>query len=484
VSHDTSRKIAPDEGGIIVLAGVEKQQPLEYVLSRSSICSVVFALVAPVPTAQEAPQPKAPAELTEQVETEAEPPGPPPPPEGILPVGEIARLSFPPSDRPRAFLHQDRLVIVTASGAIEGHDAVTGEFRWKLGLPGESLFGPVLYRSDPFEILLSSASGRLFVVDAATGEIRRETQLPVELALAPLVDLPHLYAGTPGGDVVALDAETGSERFRAQLGEPPLALASSGGKVLVSGSGRMLTALEAGSGAPSWRFRGRSRFHAPAVFSEDRLYIGNDAGEFYCLSLSDGDTRFQWATGASIPFPALVEDRLVYVTSFGNDLYVYHAGGGAERYRVKLPGRPATSPVRFGRRLVVVTYDGTVVEVDPEKGAIAKTYAAPGELGSAPAFLPALPQLAQLAELAQSADSADSAPPAQTAGMAPPDPAVAVESPEPEWYDTHRIALVLRTGEVLLLGHRPEVEPEKEPEPPPTPPGETGTTGEDSLSWN
>jgi outer membrane protein assembly factor BamB len=330
------------------------------------------------------------------------------------------------------FLHGDRLLIVTASGAVEGHDAASGEFRWKLGLPGEALFTPGLYRTHPYEILISSASGRLFVVDAATGEIRRETQLPYELSLAPLVDLPHLYLGTPGGEVVAVDAATGSERFRAQVGEPSLALASSGGLVLASGSERMLTALEAGRGLERWRFRARSPFHAPAVFAQDRLYIGSDAGDFYCFSLSDGDIRFRWPTGASIRFAALVEDRTVYVTSFGNNLYAYHAGGGAERYRVKLPGRPAGGAVRFGERLVVATYDGAVVEVDPQKGNVAKTYDAPGELGAPPAFLAAQPSL------------------------------------EPEWYLAHRIALVLRTGEVLLLRHQPDVV--KAPEPPPPPP--------------
>jgi outer membrane protein assembly factor BamB len=425
---------------------------------------MVVSLAVAVPRTQEPPPaPPGQTETAEQAEADTAPPGPPPPPAGILPVGEIARLSYAPSDRPRVFLHGDRLVVVTNSGAVEGHEASTGEFRWKLGLPGESLFPPALFRPDPFEILLSSASGRLFIVDAATGDIRRETQLPVELALSPLVDLPHLYAGTPGGEVVAFDAETGEERFRAQVGEPPLALASSGGKLLVSGSGRILTALDTSSGAESWRFRGRSAFPAPAVFARDRLYVGNEAGEFYSLSLGDGNERFRWSTGASIRFPALVEDRSVYVTSFGNDLYAYHAGGGAERYRVKLPGRPATSPVRFGRRLLVVTYDGAVVEVDPEKGAIATTYAAPGELGAAPAFLPMPPQLPE-------------SPP-----VAPTDPSAEAG---PAWYEAHRIALVLRTGEVLLLGHRPEIPEEKEPEPPPPPPGETGTTGEDSLSWN
>ena len=111
--------------------------------------------------------------------------------------------------------------------------------------------------------------------------------------------------------------------------------------------------------------------------------------------------------------------------------------------------------MRFGKRLVVATYDGAIVEVDPQKGAVAKTYEAPGELASPPAFLAVLPSAASSA------------------------------SPGTEWYAAHRVALALRTGEVLLLGHRPEAEEENEekaPEPPP--PGDTATTREDSLSWN
>ncbi len=147
-------------------------------------------------------------------------------------------------------------------------------------------------------------------MDAGTGEIRRETSLPFELALAPLVAPPFIYLGTAQGEVVAIDMETGAERFRAPLGERPLALAATGNTLFASGSERTLTALEAGNGGEVWHFRGRSGFHAPAVFASDRLYIGNDAGEFYCLSLEDGDVRFRWPTGASIRFAALVEERI------------------------------------------------------------------------------------------------------------------------------------------------------------------------------
>jgi outer membrane protein assembly factor BamB len=137
---------------------------------------------------------------------------------------------------------------------------------------------------------------------------------------------------------------------------------------------------------------------------------------------------------------------MVFVTSFGNNLYAFQARGGTEKFRVSLPGRPASGPVRFGRRLVVATYDGAIVEVDPQKGAVSKTFVAPGELATPPAFRPVLP----------------------SAGT--------------EWYKAHRIALSLRTGEVLLLGHQPKEEEEKENEPEP-PPRKPGTTREDTLSW-
>jgi outer membrane protein assembly factor BamB len=319
-------------------------------------------------------------------------------------------------------------VVVTASGAVEARDAATGEFRWKLGLPGEALFTPCLYRAEPFEVLLSSAAGNMFLVDAATGGILAEVDLPFELAIPPLVELPRLYFGTPAGELVAYDFEKKTEDFKTPIGERPLALARSGEALVASGSERTLTAIDARSGTELWRLRGRSPFAAPATFQEDRVYIGNDAGDFYSLSLEDGKTRFRWATGAAIRFAALVEERLVYVTSFGNELYAYDAGGGSEQMRVALPGRPASSPVRFGARLVIATYDGALLEVDTDKGAVTKSFTAPSELGAAPAFLPSRGS----------------------------------ESNGTGGYAAHRIALPLRTGDVLLLGHQPE-KPEAEP---------------------
>ena len=51
------------------------------------------------------------------------------PPDGLLPVVELTRLSYTPSERPQALLYGTHLLIVGSSGFVEGRDAATGTSR-------------------------------------------------------------------------------------------------------------------------------------------------------------------------------------------------------------------------------------------------------------------------------------------------------------------------------------------------------------------
>jgi outer membrane protein assembly factor BamB len=418
-------------------------------------------------------RPPAPTETPDSGQTLEAPQPPPGPPEGILPVAEIARIEHGPRERPRVLLQGDALILVTDGGSVELYRAETGEFKWKLGLPGEALQTPVVLAPDPLELLVSTNSGKLLFVDGTTGAITREIALGFEIALAPFVgDGATLYLGTPSGAVVAYDSKSESESFRVETGERPNAFSRAGDTLVVSGAGRSLTAIDAGRGTIRWSLAARAGFSAAATFSDraDRLYVGDDAGEFYCLDAASGGIRFRWSTGAAVRAPALVSGKQVYVVSYGNTLYAYDAGGGSEQWRVNLPGRPVTGPVLVHRRLMVATFDGVLLEVSLDLGTAGERYAAPGELTSAPAFAVASP------EVDGSAAGDDSAAPTAL--------------PKPQWYEKHRIALALRTGEVLLLAHKapdpaeadaPEAEEPKKPPPPGSPRARGASPGH--LSW-
>jgi outer membrane protein assembly factor BamB len=442
--------------------------PLPLSLSLSLSLAAPSVVSAQLPT-QSQPRPQ-PRSLEDEPEAQESPEGTEPgsgkegarPPDGILPVAEIARLPYGPSDRPQVEIVGSALIVSTASGLVEEHDALSGELEWKLGAPEATFFRPLLLSSDPVELFVASPSGHVLRIRGSDGELSQELQLSSPIAVDPLVAGTIAFVGTPGGEVIAYEIATGSERFRVDAGETPAALSIDRdlGLLVISGSERTLTAVDVERGNVRWTFRGRAGFHAPAAFGEagDRLYVGDDAGDFYCLSTKDGKARFRWSTGGAVRARPLVEGNRVYVTTYGNELYAYDANGGAEQWRVSVPGRPAGAAIRVHHRLLVFTYDGLLAEVDPEKGQMGKTWAAPGELASTPAVLVA------------------PSPPSSATEKKPEAPATPEDSDSPpdvpKWFECHRIALPLRTGEVLLLGYKP---PEAKPEPEPKPkPGEAG----------
>lgn len=494
-----------------------------------------------------------PSDLTDAAEDAPEAPDPsiPKPPAGILPVAEVTRLSYAPRERPRVRFIGDTLVVVTQSGTVEGHDAATGEFRFKLGLPGESLFPPIEVEG---EIVVSSASGKLLRIDPERGALLAELALPFSLALPPLAvpESRSLYVATPEGDVAgfAIDDLEGEPRFRVRTAERVTALAAMNGVLVVSGAERTLSAIDARSGTALWHFVGRGGF-SPVAFRRDgkRVFAGDDLGEFYSLNLDNGKVDFHWSTGASIRAAPLVEGKVVFVVSLGNNVYAYDAGGGGERWRAPLPGRPALGATRIHTQLIVPTLDGILMEVDIQTGRLGKSHGLGGELASAPAFhvvsapegyfemleemrkaaaeKAAAAQAARTnrssltptddaqetettaaeAEAATEADataqtgqlSPPEAPPGEepgtpTFGSAPepeleaeaeskPDVPAAPSTPPgpPEWFEQSRIAVALRTGEVVLLGH--QVAPPAATPAPGTPPP-TGVPTEDTTVQN
>jgi len=367
-----------------------KRRERVYLLDVMNLfCSFPLVLVLPGIAVQIPPDTKSDVQKTEQAvpAEQTQPPELPPPP-GLLPLQVKAEIS--PADRPRTpvLLTEDRLVVVSRGSQAECFDLQTGELQWRLGLPGRDLLAPRLL---PEGILLASGDGKLFIVDSETGSVSRELTAPTALVLPPLPVGSTYLLSTPEGDVIAFDPVKEREFWRAVTGEAPLALAQGGELVVVSGAKGSLTALEARSGQVRWKFRGRGGFEAPAAFdiTAERLYIGDRSGAFYSLSADEGKVRFRWETGAAIVTPALVDSDRVYVTSYATTLFAYRAGNGHEQWRLDLPGRPASGPVKVNQHILVATRDGYVVEVVPLLGQQGTTpYKAPTDIRSQPSFRP------------------------------------------------------------------------------------------------
>jgi glucose dehydrogenase len=99
----------------------------------------------------------------------------------------------------------------------------------------------------------------------------------------------HVYGATRGGDIAALDPETGEEIWRRDLplatinGSPAIA-----GDTLYIGTAREhLHALDAHTGEHRWRFPTGNAVNATPLVDEDTLYVGSNDGYLYALDISD-----------------------------------------------------------------------------------------------------------------------------------------------------------------------------------------------------
>ncbi len=278
--------------------------------------------------------------------------------------------------------------MASQDGAVEGYLVETGEFLWKLGFPDEELLPP---RPMNDKLLLSLRKGTLIFASSTNGEILQELHLPSPIDIPPLPDENVFFLASPEGVITRYDSQKEQIIWKTPTNEQASSLAKGGDLLVVSGSESRLTAIDTKNGQIRWTFRGRGAFKAPAVFDAktEKLYVGDSAGTFYCISAKNGKVNYRWETGGSIVNPVLLEGDTVYVISYANTLFAYRSGKGHELWRVNLPGRPASGPVRAGVRLVVATLDGHVVEIDPMRGRRStQPYKAPDSIRAHPSFSP------------------------------------------------------------------------------------------------
>jgi outer membrane protein assembly factor BamB len=197
------------------------------------------------------------------------------------------------------------------------------------------------------------AAVALEAVDTETRQVRWVYLLSEDWGIAPsgpvpMVDGGTVYTGTgDNGCVLAIETTTVAEKWRfcAQPGDPatqgyfPIraALAVSDGLVLAGAGDGNLYALDAASGAERWRFHAQAPvLVAPAVYG-GIVYFGtsDDGGDpnLYAVDLASGREVWRFPTGGPVAATAAVADGIVYFQSTDRNLYALDAADGQLLWR-------------------------------------------------------------------------------------------------------------------------------------------------------
>lgn len=286
--------------------------------------------------------------------------------------------------------------VAGAAGQIVGFEAASGKTvtRVNAGQPLASGVGV----SGSF-LAVGSAKGEVLAFDTS-GKALWKVQLPGEVLAPPVVDGTLVVVRAGDGRIYGLDAADGKRRWVYQRASPPLSLRNHSGLVLERGAifagfpGGRLVALAAATGNVGWDSvvalpRGTTELERVAdvmglpVVDGDRVCAVAYQGRVACFDTQSGTTI--WARDMSSVAGMDADHRSVYITDDKNAIVALDKSTGASLWKQdKLFGRGVSAPLAFGRFVVVGDFEGFVHFLSREDGSFAGRIATDGSAIGAP----------------------------------------------------------------------------------------------------
>jgi eukaryotic-like serine/threonine-protein kinase len=304
-------------------------------------------------------------------------------------------------------------------GNLYAVDAASGKFRWKFDAHGQVNSSPAMVDGVVYAV---SLDGSLYAVDAATGKQRwsfategehRFTKAgnlgtfpPTEVVpdpwdfylSSPAVVGDAVYFGSGDGQVYAVDASSGSLRWKFKTGDVVHSSpAVSGGIVYIGSWDTYLYALDAATGALKWKFKtGKdNKIHlmtgipGSAAVADGVVYFGCRDANFYALDALNGALKWKTPNDGSwvIASPAVADGAVYYTTSDTFRFQALDAATGKVLYWLPTGIYGFSSPAIAGSHAYFGTFDGQLHDVDLKRRAYAGAFATPGFTANGPRFL-------------------------------------------------------------------------------------------------
>ncbi len=182
---------------------------------------------------------------------------------------------------------------------------------------------------------------------------------------SPVVSSGLVLFGSGDGNLYALDASSGRERWRAGLGGGAVSStpAVGGGLAVATARDRVVAAVDLQSGRPRWRFESGPEMpfewewdfwlSSPAIAGKT-VFVGAGDGNLYALELSTGRKIWQVPTGGRVRSSPAVADGVVYFGSMDGKVYAVDAATGRAVWTFETEGVSIDQKAAgFDRRSIV-----------------------------------------------------------------------------------------------------------------------------------
>lgn len=273
---------------------------------------------------------------------------------------------------------------------------------WKFHTDGSVVSSPAVSAG---VLYVGSTDGNLYAVDMKSGQQKWKFPAGVRIASSPAVAGGLVYFESYSGNFIALDVTTGQVKWKFQTdgerrftaksihgGQPAgeadpdpfdvyLSSPTIADGVVYFGSGDgNIYALDAASGSLKWKHATGDVVHASPAVANGVIYIGSWDSYFYALNAATGAEKWRFKTGedpkahnqVGIQSSAAVMDGIVYFGCRDSNFYAVDAQSGQQKWVFNnkgswVVGSPA---VKDGKVYFATSDTGMFYEADAKSGEI------------------------------------------------------------------------------------------------------------------
>jgi outer membrane protein assembly factor BamB len=308
---------------------------------------------------------------------------PPEYPDGLwFPLAGESHLTFEGEIIEALLLQENQVVFATREGQVCCLDPSAKHELWSFSMQEDGA-GPLILGRDAFYAW--DTAGNVYALDFA-GELRWQTPLAESLTRGACEGNGSFYVVTAQGELVALNAATGHERWRYTAGDQILSDPICTGREVVFGCEDGFVYFLRPSGNLSGRLSVGDAVRSGFLLRGKRLYFGSENQHVYCVDPESRKLKWKVRTGGPVRCRPVTDGSRVYITSRNNVLYCLGGRSGTVLWWAHVPARGDFPPLVVQDKIAVASRSSRVVCFDTLSGEARGTYEAEWEARANPAW--------------------------------------------------------------------------------------------------
>ncbi len=274
---------------------------------------------------------------------------------------------------PPALTEDGQLIVGGYDNIVYSLNPQTGFVNWKFeDAQGRFVGGPLVTQ---YGIFVPSTDHMVYALGFNGQPLFEALSTEAEIWATPSSDdaCDCVYVASMDHRVYAIDTKTGSLNWvtedlgGALVGTPAL----SDGTLFIGTFGEEMIALNADNGTELWRFTAQDWVWGGPALNENAVFFGDLSGTFFAVDAQSGLQKWQIQPGSAIVDTPLVTDDAIFFTS-ESGLIVSVSHDGVNHWQQEFEGNTYTGPIAAGELILVSTTEPSALLVAFEPNGVQK----------------------------------------------------------------------------------------------------------------